>query len=274
MFAIRDVPPAEMAEIVRQSETIFKNTLIAGMCIPEVLETQSAPFKSYDDIIRMTETGWRGTQQLFTLDIEPARSIRRYLGLRSTTPNPRKSQRARAAEAHRPFQEGGVALRPNKDVVGFVLAEFDFLIGSLFLAVVVPWGTADTFDATTRMLVALIGRVEGDLAEMNRARVAAGRAELPPLKQIWTLMFFKRESRMMAHLEKKRGFVPVAEYLAKWADASADEFAPARECYIPREREWGVVFPFAGATGTRGADGSVRLWGSLLQAKGTTGTLW
>lgn len=56
-----------MDEILRQSELIFKNTLIAGMCIPEVLETHSAPFKSYDDIIQMTENGWRGIQQLFTV---------------------------------------------------------------------------------------------------------------------------------------------------------------------------------------------------------------
>lgn len=67
MHAIRDVPPAEMGEIIRQSETIFKNTLIAGMCIPEVLETGSAPFRSYEDIIQMTENGWRGIQQLFTV---------------------------------------------------------------------------------------------------------------------------------------------------------------------------------------------------------------
>lgn len=171
-------------------------------------------------------------------DIEPSRSIRRYIGLRSTTPNPRKSQRARAAEAERPFQQGGVVLRANKDIVGFVLAEYDFLIGSLFLAVVVPWGTADTFDATTRMLVALIARVEEDLREMNEFNERTGVARLPEVKQIWTLMFFKRESRMMAHLEKKRGFVPLNEYLAKWVDSSAAEFAPERECYIPRERKW------------------------------------
>ena len=170
-------------------------------------------------------------------DIEPSRSIRRYIGLRSTTPNPRKSQRARAAEAERPFQRGGVVLRANKDIVGFVLAEYDFLIGSLFLAVVVPWGTADTFDATTRMLVALIGRVDADREAMNAGRARAGRAGLPEVKQVWTLMFFKRESRLVAHLEKKRGFVPLNEYLAKWGDSSAAEFAPERECYIPRERE-------------------------------------
>lgn len=116
-----------------------------------------------------------------------------------------------------------------------------FLIGSLFLAVVVPWGTADTFDATTRMLVALISRAEADLADMNRAHALSGLNPLPPLKQIWTLMFFKRESRMMAHLEKKRGFVPLAEYLAKWADSGPAEFAPERKCYIPREREWVFV---------------------------------
>ncbi len=115
-----------------------------------------------------------------------------------------------------------------------------FLIGSLFLAVVVPWGTADTFDATTRMLVALITRAEADLAEMNALNAQTGQPPLPALKQIWTLMFFKRESRMMAHLEKKRGFVPVSEYLAKWGDASAAEFAPERECYIPRDRESGL----------------------------------
>jgi len=56
---------AEMTEILRQSETIFKNTLIAGMCIPEVLETQSAPFRNYEDIIQMIDNGWRAIQQLF-----------------------------------------------------------------------------------------------------------------------------------------------------------------------------------------------------------------
>ena len=80
MFAIRDVPQAEMAEIIRQSETIFKNTLIAGMCIPEVLETQSAPFGSYEDIIQMTENGWDGIQQLFTVVSKLQRLLRAASG--------------------------------------------------------------------------------------------------------------------------------------------------------------------------------------------------
>jgi len=154
-----------------------------------------------------------------------------------------------------------------------------FLIGSLFLAVVVPWGTADMFDATTRMLVTLVSQAGADLDEMNAFRVQASQPRLPEVKHIWTLMFFKRESRMMAHLEKKRGFIPMAEYLAKYPDSTAAEFAPEREVYIPRERksETRRVVLRQG----RGADLLARLTGflqcaavHLLQGREASGTLW
>ena len=55
-------------------------------------------------------------------DIEKERSIRRYLALRSCAPNPRKGAQP-APET--PDDPPRVILRPKKDVVGFVISEWD-----------------------------------------------------------------------------------------------------------------------------------------------------
>lgn len=207
---------------------------VAGMCTPEVLETQAAVAKTYAEIVAMTDNGWRGIQPLFRLDIEPQRGIRRYIAIRSCTPNPRKSQKAAkvAQDQDRPFPDGGVLLSAGKDVVGFALAEMDFETASLCLWIVCPWATGESFDSATRMLVDLIAQAERDARE-REPTPRRGRH----IEKLVTMLFFKRESRMIAYLEKRRGFVPLEEYLEMYPETSRDEFPPVRECYLPRERE-------------------------------------
>lgn len=50
-------------------------------------------------------------------------------------------------------------------------------------------------------------------------------------------MFFKRDTRMMNHLTKKRGFVTLEDYMKTFADANPAAFPPFRSVYIPDECE-------------------------------------
>lgn len=44
--------------MVERCGTLFRNTMLAGMCIPEVLETQNALCITYDQVVRMADDGW------------------------------------------------------------------------------------------------------------------------------------------------------------------------------------------------------------------------
>ena len=47
-----------------------------------------------------------------------------------------------------PSQYDKVILREKKDVVGFLLAEWDIERGDCFLSVIVPWAMGEVYDAT------------------------------------------------------------------------------------------------------------------------------
>lgn len=83
---------------------------------------------------------------LFPQDIEQSQGIRRYLGLRSCTPNPRKGVQPLDLAPSDDYNK--VILREKKDVVGFLLAEWDKKRGDCFLSVIVPWAMGEVYDAT------------------------------------------------------------------------------------------------------------------------------
>lgn len=57
------------------------------------------------------------------------------------------------------------------------------------------------------------------------------------------MMFFKRESRMMHHLNKKRGFAFLDVYLNEHPEADPRDFPPHRPVYLPvvRQEGWQVL---------------------------------
>lgn len=119
--------------------------MYSGICIPEVFEHQSAIAKNFADVQVMASRGWGAitpmikvvrrqllhavskrahelTSTFLSQDIEQQRGIRRYLGLRSCAPNPRKGAHAAPRPPDNPNK---IILRPKKDVVGFIVSEWD-----------------------------------------------------------------------------------------------------------------------------------------------------
>lgn len=117
-----EIPRNEVDEVADICGEIFSNTMYAGIAIPEVLEHQSAVAKNFAEVQVMATRGWGAIQRMIKVDIEQQRSIRRYLALRSCAPNPRKG--AQPLERP-PVDRTRVILRENKDVVGFIIAEWD-----------------------------------------------------------------------------------------------------------------------------------------------------
>ncbi|KAM0746869.1 hypothetical protein T439DRAFT_110851 [Meredithblackwellia eburnea MCA 4105] len=245
VWAVRDIPKEESQFVVDKCGALFKNTMLAGMCIPEVMEAQAAIVFDFEAVNMMAERGWQLLQQLIQYDIEPAGHTRRYLALRTCVPNLRKGNRQKQKDQIQEDlkQPQRFVIQNGKDLAGFILCEYDFNIGTLFFAVVVPWATGEVYDATTLLIQTLLRRVEDDRTTMNEERAMHGLPFLPPIIQIWTMMFFKRDSRMMYHLIKRRGFLPLPEYVAKYPDTDMSVFAPARPIYLPVERQdgWQVL---------------------------------
>lgn len=117
--------------------------------------------------------------------------------------------------------------------------------------------TGETYDATSLLFQALLVRAAADRAVLNVERARRGLPAYPPIIQVWTMsaslvfssleprtdspfvlaVFFKRDTRMMNHLTKKRGFSTLEDYMKLHPDANLAAFPPIRPVYIPEECE-------------------------------------
>lgn len=153
--------------------------------------------------------------------------VRRYIGLRWSTPIPRKKAKVSRAIAKRERTQSAASstemnggespsglLRPGKKIVGFILGELDvsrgrlcdsgrtrpaltcpqslahaqLSNGTLFLPLIMPSGSVgDTYEATTTLLQHLSERIFGDLARLNAERTAQKLKTLPELNEVWTM---------------------------------------------------------------------------------------
>lgn len=98
--------------------------------------------------------------------------------------------------------------------------------------------TGEIFDATSLLISALIRHVDADVKTTNLQRVQQGLSPYPDIARVWTMraspscplplavphgpsltcssfaVFFKRDSRVLTSLVKKRGFQYLEDYLA------------------------------------------------------------
>ncbi|KAK4054918.1 hypothetical protein OIV83_000842 [Microbotryomycetes sp. JL201] len=190
--------------------------VFASLCIPEVFEQQHSIAKSYEEVAMMASR------------------------VRSCMPNPRK---AKDNTPQQPVPPDSVVLRPNKEVAGFVISEWDMDHGSVFLSVVVPWAMGEVYDATTILIQEMFQHIIGDRNRMSRERQQIGLAPLPEVDETWTMMFFKRDSRMIQHLTKKRGFMFLEDYVKIYPETDVSRFPPIRPIYLPvaRQQGWSVM---------------------------------
>lgn len=103
--------------------------------------------------------------------------------------------------------------------------------------------------------------MEEDRCRLNAERFTLGLPDLPPVTIVWTMsrplprflldlftsmltppdftVFFQKDSRMIGHLEKKRGFSHLSKFLQANPDVPAAVFPPLRPIYLPPERQQG-----------------------------------
>ncbi|BGP12716.1 hypothetical protein JCM10213_008854 [Rhodosporidiobolus nylandii] len=244
---VSDIPADELDDLSQRCGRIFVNQMLSGICIPEVFEQDGAIFKTYAEADARAHAGWAGLDPLMRYDVEAKTGIRRYLALRTCTPNLRKTTKQAKKEEDekderkkKPRKENPVILKDGKEIAGYILAEYEMNVGNVFLAIVTPWDpTGETFDATTLLLGALVRRVDADLKQMNAERANKGEPLLPPHLNTWTMLFFKKESRVLGSLVKKRELLFIDDFLAKYPETDRKQFPPHRPCYIPVERQAG-----------------------------------
>lgn len=86
-------------------------------------------------------------------------------------------------------------------------------------------------------------------------------------------VFFKRDSRMMYHLIKRRGFMPLDEYVQKYPETNRAAFAPVRPVYLPLERT-SLAFPSFVEIQGRWLIGPERRPSGLGRARASTDAWW
>ncbi|GAA5958587.1 hypothetical protein JCM21900_003988 [Sporobolomyces salmonicolor] len=244
VWRITDIPPSEVDELSSRCGEMFTNTMLAGITIPEVLERDGAIWTSFEQAEKHAHSGWQGFAPMFRNDIETSRAIRRYIALRLCPPNFRKSNKKDGSPLNPPANAVGDSeprvLKGDKAIAGYIISEWDIRYGTVFLALVIPWdSTGEGFDATTLLIQALLRRVEADQREMNAFRASKSEAPVPRLQRVFTMIFFKAGSRMITHLTKKRGFLPLEDYLKQHAETDPAQFPPHRPVYLPVERQAG-----------------------------------
>ncbi|GAA5863714.1 hypothetical protein JCM1840_000113 [Sporobolomyces johnsonii] len=244
VWRITDIPPSEVDELSSRCREMFANTMLASIAIPEVLERDGAIWTTFEEAEKHAHAGWQSFGPMFRYDIESSRAIRRYIALRLCPPNFRKSNKKDSSPPNPPANAAGQSeprvLKDGKEIAGYIISEWDMRYGTVFLALVIPWeSTGESFDATTLLIQALLRRVEADERETNAIRASKSEEPVPRLQRVFTMIFFKTGSRMITHLTKKRGFLPLADYLKQHPETDPAQFPPHRPVYLPVERQAG-----------------------------------
>ncbi|KAI7954269.1 hypothetical protein MJO28_006816 [Puccinia striiformis f. sp. tritici] len=239
----------ELETLVGQLRELVKHSLYAALATPEILESGLARVSTFDDIKTMYANGWKQIQPLIHEDVENSTGRRRYVGLRWTKPHPRKGPKRGALnssdQVSPSVREGDLLLEPGKELSGFVFSEWDMHKGTFFVSVAMPWQSGDALESTASLAHKSLVEAKIDRERLVDDLVGRGmdprEANLrhPPIRHLWTILFFHRETRLVQFLEKRRKFMPLEEYLSQYPDARKEMFPPERDCYVPRDEQLG-----------------------------------
>ncbi|KAA1072494.1 hypothetical protein PGT21_001940 [Puccinia graminis f. sp. tritici] len=239
----------ELDTLVGQLRELVKHSLYAALATPEILESGLARVSKFDDIKTMYANGWKQIQPLIHEDVETSTGKRRYVGLRWTKPHPRKGPKRGANntcdQVSPSVREGELLLEPGKELSGFVLSEWDMHRGTFFVSVAMPWQSGDALESTAGLAHKSLIEAKADREQLVDDLVNRGmnrreaNLRYPPIRHLWTILFFHRETRLVQFLEKRRKFMPLEDYLSQYPDAQRDMFPPERDCYVPRDEQLG-----------------------------------
>ncbi|GAA5906035.1 uncharacterized protein JCM6883_002530 [Sporobolomyces salmoneus] len=268
VWPISKLSEAERDKVSTICAEFHASSILGTLAVPDMIESVSAIARSFEEVEKICIDCWTTYDPLIRNDIEATsdRATKRFVALRWSTPMIRKKKsRAKAPTLNAdgtPSRRGGsrpkartspsmspdasnggpVLIREGKLLSGFVIAEHELEDGILHLALTVPTGAGEAYEATTRLLQTLIARAHDELAETNAERARQNLPPYPPLTTAWTMHMTKRDSRIMSRVETRRGFIPLEEYLASHPESRRECFAPIRETYLPPEllRGWTV----------------------------------
>ncbi|KAM0790485.1 hypothetical protein ACM66B_003360 [Microbotryomycetes sp. NB124-2] len=245
VWPITTIPRAQLPKLIELCRELYTITIYATLAVPDMMESQGALARSFEEVEKQAMDSWCMFEPLMTDDVEGTHHTRRYVALRWSTPTSRKGKKPKNSggddSSDDPNQPVPL-IRQGKILAGFILAEWDLNIGSLHVALTMPTGSGESYDAASRLMQTLFRHVRNDVASVNFARKQQGAPPLPNLKQAWSLHMIKRDSRIMSRIESRRGFVPLDDYLTKFPDANRSDFAPIRPVFLPPEllRGWFV----------------------------------
>ncbi|GAA95728.1 uncharacterized protein L969DRAFT_615790 [Mixia osmundae IAM 14324] len=235
--------PRDHDYLLDKCQRIFKQALWAALAVPEMLESGLAKATTFEEVDMMATEGWKHVSTTLRIDIESAERRRRYLGLRWSRRNPRKTGRNKGGENEALPYEGTLYVRPDRDLIGFNQGEWDITYGTIFVAVSIPWATGDSFHSATMLIEKLVRKCLADrealIADLTREGKVQEAEAIPPINHTFTMLFFSRDSRTVTYLERRRGFVPLKTYLEQNADARPEAFPPQRPIYIPPQAQAG-----------------------------------
>ncbi|GAA5892777.1 hypothetical protein JCM6882_000577 [Rhodosporidiobolus microsporus] len=271
IFPVSSLSRTDQIEVVEHCRDLYYTTLLGTIAVPDMIESVCPLARSYHEAEKICVDSWLTYEPLITTDVEATSNTRRYVALRWARPTTRKKKSGGkkgtgspdlsgqgspdnqpsplpnvngGAITNSPVQGQGAqpVIREGKTLTGFVLGELDLDAGILHVAITLPTGAGEAYDASTRLLQTLIARVHDDLAATNMHRAQMGLPAYPPCTMAWTMHMTKRDSRIMSRLETRRGFIPLEDYLVKHPETNRSYFPPHRQCYLPPEylRGWTV----------------------------------
>ena len=257
IWAADEIEVNEFDQLLVLLRQLYLTSMISSLAIPDQLE--SALFaSSYEEVNKLAEDTWTLLELAIREDVDQAarRGIRRYFGLRWSTPTPRKKAKRKLSSAApgtspEPTEDptspllNGSVIRPGKTLASFIVCEMDQNAGSAYLPLVVPTGTGDGYDSGTILMQGLLLRVQRDIEKANQTRLTrqSGAPLLSPLSEVWSTHLHRREASFFSRLGERRGFMTLDDYLAKSPGADRHHFPPHRLIYMPNEflRPWQIV---------------------------------
>ncbi|GAA6017715.1 hypothetical protein JCM10207_000473 [Rhodosporidiobolus poonsookiae] len=267
IYTISSLSRNDILELVDHCRDLYYTTLLGTLAVPDMLESACPIARSYSEVEKLCVDSWTTYEPLLTQDIEAGSGIRRYVAVRWARPTTRKKRNKKSGSGSgdtqaspenpgiplprlsgdgpltaSPIPTGQPVIREGKILTGFVLAEHDLNAGILHVALTLPTGAGESYDASTRLLQTLVARVHEDLNGTNAHRAHMGLPAYPMVSTAWQMHMTKRDSRIMSRLETRRGFIPLEDFLVKYEDVDASNFPPHRPTYLPNEllRGWTV----------------------------------
>ncbi|GAA5842454.1 hypothetical protein JCM11251_007319 [Rhodosporidiobolus azoricus] len=232
VLRVTEIDLAKLDSLENRCRLIYFNTRLRTQARPEMLERADGLATTYAQCEKLTVDGWSLLKPMLSEDVEPARNLRRYVAVQTSTPHRRRSKpKPGAAPKPEPVEEEPA----EKEVSGFILLEHDFEKGAIFIAVTMPWAIAgDAFDATTVLMDECFKRIRSDVHELNAAREREGFEPYPEPWCVWGITPFKADSRMTQSLSR-RGLDFLEDYVATRPQIDMTCFPPHREIHIPNE---------------------------------------